>query len=1132
MKKLYSNEQVTAFLLEGSLHPTSTLRQLAQQITAPYTLLYIQPVELGAYALERMLQVIQDTNAGMLYSDCYKIKDGRQQLYPTIDYQEGSLRDDFDFGALTLYQSDALKAAVAEMKVDYQSATLYDLRLKIAKKHRIVHLSEPLYTVPEIDNRKSGEKLFDYVDPKNRQVQIEMEQVCTQYLKDINAWLAPDATQGVCHTPTQSDKSSFPVEATVVIPVRNREKTIEDAVRSVLTQQTDFSFNLIVVDNHSTDQTTAILQRLAKEDPRLIHLIPERNDLNIGGCWNVAIMHAQCGKFAIQLDSDDLYIDNQVISRIVNAFYEQNCAMVVGSYRMVDFKLQEIPPGLIDHKEWTEDNGRNNALRINGLGAPRAFYTPVLREIKFPNTGYGEDYAVGLAVSRNYRIGRIYEALYLCRRWDDNSDAALDINKTNANNLYKDKIRTIELLARMKKLTLILLAVLMSGSMLFAQSPKREMRASWIATVGYIDWPKATGAAAQQAELITMLDSMKTMNMNTIFFQVRSRCDAMYNSAYEPWSSDLHIARGTNPGYDPLAFAIQECHKRGIECHAWMNPYRYNNTANGWTGANDHPLNYEQTHPDWLLHYSANVTLDPAIPEVRAQIKNVIGDVLSKYDLDGIIFDDYFYAYGGTTTQDAASVTKYKPATMDVHDWRRDNVNRMIADVYDTIQAVKPWVTFGVSPFGIWTTNASAAAKEGIALPSGITGGNMYQEIYCDPVAWLKEGTVDYISPQLYWKTGGAQAYEKLCPWWANLANRFGVYFYSSMANYKYAEKTDAAYTVSELSLQSTYNRQAAKDNAPGHVFYNTRAWVFDKPFRTEFKTNLFQLPALTPPVGWKPAPLQKMVTFNSPQTGNVTWIYNETPDSVKYAVYIVPNANRSTPGVFASARFLAGVTYTKSYTLPAGVSTSTHKIAVSVIDRYGNEYAPRVLGEGLAEQAVAQLTTPANATGAHLPVIFKWNKATDAENYVWQLARDENFTDIVASRETTDLQFNTSTQLNIKEDNGTYYWRVRARKANAADVWSAVNRVVLGTGTDMNTLEAETLQAGFYDNNLVIDAVGSSPATIRIYNLAGALLAALDSVLQSGKNTIAVPQISSQQGILLVNIRTDQQETTLKIYK
>jgi glycosyltransferase involved in cell wall biosynthesis len=269
-----------------------------------------------------------------------------------------------------------------------------------------------------------------------------MEQACTQHLKDIQAWLKPEFAA------VSFSEEAFPMEASVIIPVRNRERTIEDAVRSVLKQETKFPFNIIVVDNHSTDRTTELLQAIAATEPRLIHVIPDRKDLGIGGCWNIAIMHPQCGKFAIQLDSDDLYIDGQVVQTVVDAFYEQNCAMIVGTYQMVNFKLEEIPPGIIDHREWTPDNGRNNALRINGLGAPRAFYTPVLRGIKLPNTSYGEDYAVGLSISRNYRIGRIYKPLYLCRRWDDNSDASLDINKQNAHNFYKDRIRTIELLAR------------------------------------------------------------------------------------------------------------------------------------------------------------------------------------------------------------------------------------------------------------------------------------------------------------------------------------------------------------------------------------------------------------------------------------------------------------------------------------------------------------------------------------------------------------------------------------------------------------------------------------------------------------------------------------------------------------
>lgn len=434
-------------LTDTVLQQTATLKLIAEKAVTDYTLLYLKPLalKLGAYALERLLRVADDTGSALVYSDCFQIKDGVQQPHLVIDYQQGSLRDDFDFGSVLIYKTSALKEAIARMDVNYEHAALYDLRLKVSQNNSFMRLPEFLYTEMENDNRKTGEKIFDYVDPKNRAVQIEMEKACTQHLKDIDAWLKPEFDK------IEFNECDFPVEASVIIPVYNREKTIEDAVRSAFKQKTSFKFNVIVVDNHSKDNTTNILKKLAAEDSRLIHLIPERTDLGIGGCWTAAAMSEHCGKFAIQLDSDDIYTDDNVIESIVKAFYEQNAAMVVGTYKLVNFKLEEIPPGIIDHKEWTPDNGRNNALRINGLGAPRAFYTPVVRSIKVPNVSYGEDYAVALAMSRNYQIGRIYTPLYFCRRWEDNSDAALDINKMNGHNTYKDRIRTIELLARINK---------------------------------------------------------------------------------------------------------------------------------------------------------------------------------------------------------------------------------------------------------------------------------------------------------------------------------------------------------------------------------------------------------------------------------------------------------------------------------------------------------------------------------------------------------------------------------------------------------------------------------------------------------------------------------------------------------
>jgi hypothetical protein len=434
-----------AHWIEGdSFATTYTIRHIAEKAKGELTLFYTKalPLKLGQNGLERMARMAIDSGAGMLYSDYFELKSGTLQPHPVIDYQDGSLRDDFNFGSLVLYNTSALQAAVAKMDEDYQYAGLYDLRLRISQGHKLVRMPEFLYTELETDTRESGQKMFDYVDPKNRQLQIEMEQACSAHLKKVGAYLEPKFKE------IAFDQANFPVEASVIIPVRNREKTVGDAIKSVLFQKTDFDFNLIIVDNFSTDGTSEIIRKFASQDERIIHQIPDRKDLGIGGCWNAGVAHKQCGKFAIQLDSDDLYIDDNVISRIVAAFYEQNCAMVVGSYQMVNFKLEEIPPGLIDHKEWTPDNGRNNALRINGLGAPRAFYAPVLRDVKVPNTSYGEDYALGLNISRYYQIVRIYDPLYLCRRWEDNSDASLDVQKMNAHNFYKDKIRTIEFWAR------------------------------------------------------------------------------------------------------------------------------------------------------------------------------------------------------------------------------------------------------------------------------------------------------------------------------------------------------------------------------------------------------------------------------------------------------------------------------------------------------------------------------------------------------------------------------------------------------------------------------------------------------------------------------------------------------------
>ncbi|MCL1943866.1 MAG: glycosyltransferase family 2 protein [Candidatus Azobacteroides sp.] len=428
-----------------SIHHSIAVKKIVENSDTEYSLIYTKPSELhlGQFALERLYRLAKDSDAGLLYSDYYQIIDRKQSPIPLIDYQPGSIRDDFNFGSVLFYRSSALKEAVDRSgSENYSYAGLYDLRLKVSEKHPIVHINEYLYTEIEPDTRKSGEKQFDYVDPKNRKVQIEMEKACTGHLKRTGAYLPPDFKN------ITFDTENFPVEASVIIPVRNRAKTIEDAICSVLTQKTNFPFNLIIIDNHSTDGTSEIIRKYTSSDKKIIHIIPERKDLGIGGCWNEGIHHPECGKFAVQLDSDDIYSKENTLQIIVNTFYEQKCAMVIGTYMMTDFNMQPISPGIIDHREWTPENGHNNALRINGLGAPRAFYTPLLRKIKVPNTSYGEDYALGLAFSREYRIGRIYDVIYHCRRWEGNTDAALDIQRLNANNLYKDKLRSIEIEAR------------------------------------------------------------------------------------------------------------------------------------------------------------------------------------------------------------------------------------------------------------------------------------------------------------------------------------------------------------------------------------------------------------------------------------------------------------------------------------------------------------------------------------------------------------------------------------------------------------------------------------------------------------------------------------------------------------
>lgn len=640
----------------------------------------------------------------------------------------------------------------------------------------------------------------------------------------------------------------------------------------------------------------------------------------------------------------------------------------------------------------------------------------------------------------------------------------------------------------MKRLKFILLFFI-SSITLFGQAPKREMRATWLATVWQIDWPASvivtTGntaqIAAQKNMMIQILDSLVSANMNAVCFQVRSRCDAMYNSAYEPWSTDLVATRGQNPGYDPLQFVIDEGHKRGIEVHAWLNPYRYE-TANGqWTGqAGD----YRTAHPDWILSYpSGTCILDPGRPEVVKRIKQVVGDIIQKYDVDGILFDDYFYAYGGTsTTLDAATQALYKPADMDLGNWRRANINKMVAAVYDTIQQVKPYVRFGVSPFGIWTTNQSVAIQEGIPLPEGITGGNMYAEIYCDPIAWLKEGTVDYVSPQLYWGTGGSQDYGTLCPWWSKISNQFGKQFYSSqdiagLGTSSYAPRqsnlltrktfdvkgqkinadgmtiierrissekpmriTSGNFSQEQIGTQIGINRSSDENGAPGSIFFSTKQLYQTKGFINYLKKFQFTEKAIVPAIDWKQHAAYELVT-NIQLNGNVlTW--NSSYANVRFAVYAIPNDKLNAIGNFTTSTYLLGVSYSTSFTIPAKISTATNTFAVAVLDRFGNEYPAQIQGQIQGTSTIVSLISPVNGAGVIMPFDFSWQANSSVESYMLEIAEDALFTKMFCSRELNTTSYST-TKLDALKQNTTYYWRVKTRKANTQDGISEVRSFI-----------------------------------------------------------------------------------------
>lgn len=589
-----------------------------------------------------------------------------------------------------------------------------------------------------------------------------------------------------------------------------------------------------------------------------------------------------------------------------------------------------------------------------------------------------------------------------------------------------------------KRITLLLWMGICTLVCVGQSIPKHELRGTWFTTVLNSDWPadSVRDASLQQRQMCELLDSVKQLHYNAVFFQIRTTCDALYPSSYEPWSSFLNNGRGVSPKYDPLAFCIRECHKRGLTCHGWINPYRYA-FKKGWTDSNDVAQNYVHTHPDWLLTYKNTTILDPGNPEVLQRIKDVVGEVIHKYDIDGIIMDDYFYPYGGTTHEDSVSARKYRPWDMNIHDWRRDNINRMVEALYDTIQAVKPWVYYGVAPFGIWTTDSTVALKEGLRLPPNIVGGNMYSELYCDPVAWVKGQYLDYLSPQLYWPLGSKQDYGILCRWWNSLCATYNIQMFPSLGVYRY---NSGLYTVDELPNQMLVTRQTTRKNLSGFILFNTKGWSYDSALR-EHLQPLFSYPALLPAVGWKNRQILPMVSHLQLAGDMLFWKDTSHYATPRYVVYAIPNAdilstksdNGGIQRLFNQAKYLIGVTYNTFYTIPKGDYT----YAVSTIDRYNNEYSIQIVGGKPFKTKVSRLSSPKDDSKESLPVVFVW-KGSKAVSYQFQLATDKAFQHIVFSTETTRPLVRTDNYSFLRSlKPGTYYWRVRTTSLNSNDYWT-----------------------------------------------------------------------------------------------
>ena len=651
--------------------------------------------------------------------------------------------------------------------------------------------------------------------------------------------------------------------------------------------------------------------------------------------------------------------------------------------------------------------------------------------------------------------------------------------------------------------------------------PKREFRCSWLTTVWAIDWPQsysrsdASGQQAQQQELMAIVDSLAKANMNAVLFQVRGFSDAMYNSKYEPWSKYLAGTRGKAPNYDPLALLVDYGHYKGIEVHVWLNPYRYASSSD--TYGKNHEKDYHNTHPEWLVDCGGITILNPALPEVREQICKVVADIVENYDIDGVIFDDYFHQSGYKDAYDDEQYNAYKDTASSVMsraDWRRAQNNLMIRMVNDTIKALKPWVTFGLGPAG----KAGASADKYGVEPSPIGGDWQYNGIYADPLAWYNEHTIDYMAPQVYWKIGSSSDYDQLTRWWSDMAGHFGRHMYVSQSLSDMVKDnvttTSTTFHASEIVDQIKLNRQYDRFGAPGFCWYGLKMMRSVNTFIGHIRDNATYLPALVPQMTWYRTDDCLYVSNIQDKGSYLQW--DAPADNLRYAVYAIPQNEVGKIGAAGTSKYLLGTTYINTFDLEGKeiISGTPVTFAVSVLDRMGNEYPARTIDNTTwGKSTAATLQYPANNdTEVLLPCYFSWNAAPDADSYFFQLSKSADFSTVEYEYEVVDTTFYIG-KIYWLESNETYHWRVRTRSINKEDTYSDIRTF---TGSLFNIIypaEGDTVQS--LTPTFVCDSVLADNAEYT-FEVATTQAFATEDIVFSGKST--TPRLTLPDSVLMAS--------------